>query len=171
MQSTVILYMAMTANGFIATNDDDTPWSDAVWNGYYELVKKYGNIVVGKRTYEFMQESDEFKKLGFPETVVVSTSSPQEQGKVNFVDSPRKSVEVLEQKGFQEIIVGGGSATNASFLKDGLIDEIVLDIDPLLFGTGIPLFAPAEIPTVRLEVKEVSQLSKNTLRVIYKVLK
>jgi len=167
----VVLYMAMTVNGYIAKENGDTPWSDAVWNGYYNFVKKRGNIILGKRTYELMKDANEFEKLNFPTTVVVS-NSPDKQGgdKTIFVPSPKEAVRVVKEKGFSEAIVGGGSKLNAGFLKEGLLDEIYLDIDPLLFGKGIKLFDETDTEA-KLELLAANNLSKNTLRLHYKVLK
>ena len=35
----VIMYMAMSLNGMIAKNNDDTPWSKVIWSGYYKIAK------------------------------------------------------------------------------------------------------------------------------------
>jgi len=41
---------------------------------------------------------------------------------------------------FEEVIVAGGGMLNASFIADNLVDEICLDIEPIILGEGIPLF-------------------------------
>lgn len=167
----VILYMAMSANGYIARENDETPWSDVVWNGYYEFIKERGNITLGKRTYELMKEVNEFEKLGHPTTVVVSNASGNKNGKtVTFVSSPQEALEVMKKKGVSEMVVGGGSTLNAGFLKEGLLDEIYLDIDPWLFGKGIKLFAETDTEA-KLRLLEVNKLSENTIRLHYEVLK
>lgn len=167
----IILYMTMTANGYIAKEDDETPWSDIVWESYCEFVKKRGNIVVGKRTYEIMKEANEFEKLGFPITVVVSDSTGDEGAdKIFFVSSPKEAVAVMKEKGMDEMVVGGGSTLNTGFLEDGLLDEIYLDIEPRLFGKGIKLFSDTDI-SVNLRLCEVAKLSKDVIRLHYRVLK
>ena len=60
----VILYMAMTANGMIARENDEAPWSKVVWREYYKFIKQNKNIIVGRRTYELMKNANEFEKLG-----------------------------------------------------------------------------------------------------------
>jgi len=167
----VILYMAMTANGYIAKENDETPWSDVIWGGYYEFVKKRGNIILGERTYELMKEVNEFEKLGFPITVVVSSSTDNKNDeRTTFVLSPKEAVAVMKEKDVSEVVVGGGSMLNAGFLKDGLLDEIYLDIDPWLFGKGIKLFAETNAEA-KLRLLEVSKLSENVIRLHYEVLK
>lgn len=167
----VILYMAMTVNGMIARENDETPWSDAEWKAYHSFVKRTGNLIVGRRTCEIMKQDGTFGKLGSPTTVVVSKSTPKrKESSFIFVTSPREAVSVLKEKGFKEAAVGGGSKLNAAFLKAGLIDEVWLDVEPLFFGKGIPLFAGIDAEA-KLKLLEVKNLSSNTLRIRYKVLK
>ncbi len=167
----VILYMAMTVNGYIAKENDDTPWSQDIWNGYYDFIKQRGNIILGYRTYEIMNGVNEFEKLNFPFTVVVSDKpNVATDPKIVFVSSPREAMEVIKNKGISEAVVAGGSTLNAGFLKDNLIDEIYLDVEPLIFGRGIPLFR-VDDTEAKLELLEVKNLSKNTIRLHYKVIK
>ena len=55
-------------------------------------------------------------------------------------------------------------------MKEKLVNEIILDIEPLLFGKGIKLFADEDFEA-KLELVEVKNLSKNTLQVKYDVKK
>ena len=49
----VVLYAAVTANGYIATEDDEVPHvSKIIWKSFYRNIKKHGNIIVGRRTFE-----------------------------------------------------------------------------------------------------------------------
>ena len=167
----VILYAATTANGYIAKENDETPWSDVIWNGYYDFVKKRGNIVLGKRTYELMKEVNEFEKLGFPITLVVSSVANNTNDKNTiFVSSPKEALAVMKERGINEVIVGGGSTLNAGFFKEGLLDEIYLDVDSWLFGKGIKLFADND-GEAKLKLLEVRKLSEDTVRLHYEVLK
>lgn len=162
----------MTVNGYIARENDETPWSNEIWQAYYELVKKRGNIIVGKRTYELMKLAGEFKELDYPLTIVVSSLVPPQQvsEKTIFVSSPQQALKILEEKGYQEVVLSGGAILNSSFLREGLIDEIYLDVEPLIFGRGIKLFAETEVET-KLELLETIKLSKNIIRLHYKVIK
>ena len=166
----IILYMAMTANGMIARENDDTPWSKEAWGEYYKFVKQKKNIIVGRRTYEMMKSVNEFEKLNNPATVVLSGKSHGIKNNMFFAKSPKEAVELLKKKGFEEIVVGGGGKCNASFLESGLIDEIYLDIEPFVFGNGIRLFSEIDAEA-GLNLIKVRKLSKNTLRLIYKVKK
>ncbi|MCX7778825.1 MAG: dihydrofolate reductase family protein [Patescibacteria group bacterium] len=168
----VILYATSTINGYIAKEKDETPWSNETWQAYYDLVKEKGNIIVGKRTYEIMKIIDEFEKLNYPFTVVVSSLVPPHQvnEKTIFVNTPREALEVLKSKGFKEVIVGGGGILNSSFLRGDLIDEIYLDLEPLIFGRGIKLFSETETEA-KLKLLAVKKITENVLRLHYQVVK
>ncbi|MBI2623464.1 MAG: dihydrofolate reductase [Candidatus Liptonbacteria bacterium] len=169
----IILYMAITANGYIARENGDTPWSEEEFKAYYGFVKERGNVMVGWNTYELMKSGGEFEKCGNPFVVIVSRDNKnknENEANACCASSPREAVEVLAGKGFKEVVVGGGGTLNAGFLKGGLIDELILDVEPLIFGKGIKLFKDTDMEA-RLELLETRALSKNTVRLRYKVVK
>lgn len=51
--------------------------------------------------------------------------------------------ELKEQSGENIWLVGGGDLFR-SFLKEGLVDEIILTVAPTILGTGIPLFKESD---------------------------
>lgn len=69
----VILYMAISANGMIAKNDDNTNWISKIeWNSYSTAVKKAGCLVTGHRTYDILTRQEEFSELKEIRLIVVS---------------------------------------------------------------------------------------------------
>jgi len=167
----VILYMAMTVNGYIARENDETPWSDIEWESFTEMIKKVGNYVMGRRTYETSLKAGVFP---YPCLSIVMTKEPIENkwgDQVIFTDkSPQDVLKLLGEKGFDTAFVGGGGQINASFMKENLVDEIYLDIEPLVFGKGIKLFADADFEA-KLELIGTQQLSENEIQLHYRVKK
>lgn len=168
----MILYMAMTINGMIARENDDTPWSDEVWQGYQAMVKDAGNIIVGVRTYEIMlKEEGEFENIGDPFTAVVSDDPKKkiENSKHVFVASPQEAITAIKNKGFRTALLGGGAILNTSFIREKLVDEIIIDIEPLMSGKGVPFLKPEEldIEVGLIEVKQVGE--SNTVQLHYRV--
>jgi dihydrofolate reductase len=99
-------------------------------------------MVIGRGTYE--------KVLSFPEwpykkkVFVLSTSLKQIPGTLNekatlVAMKPAALLNYLSDKGFSNIYVDGGKVIQ-SFLKEDLIDELIITRVPELIGTGIPLF-------------------------------
>ncbi|MDP3014847.1 MAG: dihydrofolate reductase family protein [bacterium] len=163
----VILYMAITANGYIAKENNETPWSNEEWESFSEKAKEIKNLIIGRKTFEIMNNEAEFQKIGNPFTVIVSNEKDNNSN-FAFVESPEKALELLEEKGFEQALVAGGGMLNSSFLQKGLIDEIYLDVEPFLFGSGIKLFAENDYEA-KLELLSTKQLSKNTIQLHYKV--
>lgn len=166
----VVLYMAMTVNGMIAGEDDRTPWSEEEWESYNSIVKKFGNLVIGRRTYDLMSRDDSFSKLNNPAVVVLTSKKLKYEGNAIFVKSPIDAIEVLGERGFKEILIGGGGKVNSSFLKKCLVDEIILDVEPLVFGKGIRLFAEDDFEA-KLKLLKTKKLSDNTIQLRYKVMR
>lgn len=55
-------------------------------------------------------------------------------------------------------------------MKEGLVDEIYLDIEPIVLGKGIQLFEDADFES-KLELLETRKFSNNEIQLHYKVLK
>lgn len=165
--------MGISINGYIAKENGDSEWtSDEDLKGFYEHSKKAGNIIMGANTFKVTCDYGYFP---FPDALnAVVTHRPLENKwgeKVIVTDkSPKEVLEMLKGKGFSEAFIAGGGKLNASFMKEGLIDEIYLDVEPLLLGKGIQVFAPENFE-YDLELIEVKNLNKNTVQLHYKVKK
>ncbi len=166
-----ILYMAMTANGYIARSDDTTPWSDEEWVAFTEKVKRVGNMIVGKRTYGIMNRDGNFEALGNPFVVVVSTGAESDTGyPAEFAGSPEEALDIVRKQGFDEALVAGGATLNASFMHAGLIDEIILDVESFIFGEGVKVFSEGDFEC-RLKLIETKRIAEDTLQLHYAVMK
>jgi len=162
--------MAITANGYIAKENDDTPWSDEEWEAFNEIVKRTKNEVIGRRTLELFGEKG-IEAMGSPFIVVLSSKESTNHNKnIKFVSTPQEALKLLKEQGFEEALVAGGSILNTSFMKEGLVDEIYLDVEPFIFGKGIPLFQPEGFE-YKLELLETNKLSSQTIQLHYKVIK
>jgi dihydrofolate reductase len=165
----VILYMEMTVNGMVAKSNDETPWSDELWKAYQEMVKNVKNMIVGRKTYQLMVEADEFATIDNPFTVVLTSQNfvPQTKNTVT-AHFPQEALKLVEEKGFTETIIGGGGKLNSSFMREGLVDEIYLDIEPMVFGQGIALFEANEFE-YGLKLLGIKKLSDSSIQLHYAI--
>ena len=145
MKTTV--YVGTSLDGFIARKDGDIDWlvkyqNKEVHESYNEFINRIDAMVIGRGTYE--------KVLSFPEwpykkkVFVLSTSLKQITGTLNekatlIAMKPAVLLNYLSDKGFSNIYVDGGKVIQ-SFLKEDLIDELIITRVPELIGSGIPLF-------------------------------
>jgi dihydrofolate reductase len=83
-------------------------------------------------------------------------------------DDVAKTVrEMKAQDGKGICVVGGGELAHALFEAD-LIDEVGVNIHPVLLGSGIPLFLGCR-HQIDLELVECKQLEKSCVYVLYRV--
>jgi dihydrofolate reductase len=169
----VVLYMAITINGLIAKENDDVSFvSAAEWKNFNRMIRKAGNIIIGRRTYDLMRKSSELPKYKNTKIVVVTHKPKKVSGK-NIVftdDSPNEIIKMLRNDGFKIALVAGGGKLNSSFMKAGVVDELYLDLEPTILGKGIKLFADANFEK-KLKLVSVKHFSKNEVQLHYKVAK
>jgi dihydrofolate reductase len=70
--------------------------------------------------------------------------------------------------GYTSVLLGGGSFLNSLFLEKKLISEIVLTIEPKIFGAGLSLFN--KDLDADLKLLEIRNLNENTVMLHYQVL-
>mgnify|MGYP001558729712 FL=1 len=162
--------MAITANGMIATASDDTSWvSSTEWKSFSRRIGKVGNMIIGSRTYEIMQKKREFDRLQGVKVVVLSRTARKLRPGFSSAASPQSALAMLRSWGFTTVMVCGGGTVNASFMKEKLIDEMCLDVEPVILGKGIPLFRNADFQA-KLRLQEITRLSRNEIQLRYRLL-
>lgn len=75
----------------------------------------------------------------------------------------------LSARGHQRCALLGGAQIHSLFLKAGLVDELWLTIEPMLFGMGTPLIA--EAVDIRLKRLSTENLTADTALLKYEVLR
>ncbi|MSR84855.1 dihydrofolate reductase [Candidatus Uhrbacteria bacterium] len=168
-----VLYMGMSVNGFIAKKDGNSQWtSEEDLKGFFEHSKSAGNIIMGKNTY---LEALRYGYFPFPEALNIIVSHEPIKNtwndRVLTTDKPPQEIlRLLEARGFTTAFLAGGGQLNRSFIKEKLIDEIYIDVEPFVFGQGIPIFAEGDF-AVDLELLEVKKINIHTIQLHYQVLK
>lgn len=169
----LILMMAMTADGIIAKNSKHlTDWtSPADKKAFFSETKKHGVIIIGSSTFDTIKRPLP-KRLNIVLTLHPEKYSSQEiPGLLEFMNNrPNEILSYLENKGYRSAVLGGGPTTNAGFLKAGIVDEILITIEPKIFGNGMT-FAQGDDFNLKLELLGTKLLDKNSLQLHYKVIK
>jgi len=162
----VTMMMAITVDGKIAK--DKTQFAD--WTSredkklFVELSKLHGVVMMGENTFKTFPAP-----LKDRLNVVFSEDSHEEISGVKWVKGePSEVLNDLEKMGYKSALLGGGSFLNSLFLEKKLINEIVLTIEPKIFGSGLSLFN--RDLDVNLKLLEVKNLNDNTLMLRYQVL-
>lgn len=170
----VILHMAISLNGIIATPDNQEEFlSHANWIEFVKAVKKSGCLIWGRKTYELVRLWEKSYLEPFKNIVKVIISRDKnlklDSGFI-LAGSPQEALQLLKIKGFKKVILTGGATNNSAFAKLNLIDEVILDIEGVIVGKGIPLFYPEGFE-LKLHLKSVEKVTDNIIQVHYKVVK
>ncbi len=165
----VVLFAAMSADGFIGQDSEhrSLDWrSKADAKFFIEQTKKLGIIVMGSTTYKTFR----VKQAPPGRRLIVYTTKPNSITGENVEttsEAPHALVKRLANEGGTGIAVGGGATINKLFVDSGLVDELYLTIEPVLFGKGVPLFSG--VMDKKLTLVDTRNLSDNTVLLHYAV--
>jgi dihydrofolate reductase len=81
---------------------------------------------------------------------------------------PEQVLKELEKEGYNEAVLGGGAFLNGLFMEKQLVNEIVVTLEPKIFGAGLSLFD--RDLDVDLELKKMKKINENSIVLKYKVL-
>ena len=141
----VTLYMAASVNGMIARKDGGEDFlSDTNWDTLVELAEDAGAFIVGRRTLEAVASMDglSFDTINAVKIVVTKEVGFQSPDGWEVASSPRVALEKVQDADIEHVILSGGAKLNSSFMDEGLIDDMILNIEPVLVGEGISIFSP-----------------------------
>jgi len=150
------VFIATSLDGFIARKDGSIAWLEEQVaraagmdaggedHGYADFVAGMDGIIMGRRTFEKVLTFDTWP---FDKPVVVLSHSlvaadlpPDIAGKVTLLNlSPVAVVRYLAGRGWKHAYIDGGQVIQ-SFLREGLISDLVITRIPILLGDGTPLF-------------------------------
>ena len=140
-------HVAATLDGFIAhpdsTIDGFLEEGEHVTEYLESLRNDYDIVLMGRRTYEFGFQFGVTNPYPWMKQYVVSRTMEE---------SPDPNVELVSQniidlvRGLKEetgrdIYLCGGADLAGSLIASGLVDEIILKLNPVVFGSGISLFS------------------------------
>ncbi len=146
IERTVILYIAMSLDGYIARVDNTIDWLSVVEQqgedyGYSDFVGSVDTVIMGRKTYEkVLTFGGEFPHKGRMCYVLSRTQSGTNEHVTFFNGAAADLVRKLKQKGGANIFVDGGADVVNSLMTVNLIDKFVLSVIPVFLGSGIPLF-------------------------------
>ena len=176
----IIVWVAMSADGFIARLDGSVDWLDRPRpKGNYGMGAFYKSIdttLWGRKTCDMALD---YQKKGVPGTAfdtrvknyVFTHALPQSPppAGVEFVTEQIKAfaTRLRAEKG-KHIWIMGGAGIIASFLDAGAIDEFVILVIPKFIGEGIPLLAPAR-RTVPLKLISSTNFPDGVVKLHYAV--
>lgn len=149
------VFIATSIDGFIADKNGGIDWLNSIPNpdnidmGYVSFMESVDAILMGRNTFETVCSFDMDWPYSIPVFVLSNSLKevPEEyHNKVFLVSGGLDNVlDSIHQRGFYSLYIDGG-ATIQSFLKEDLIDDLILSTIPVVLGEGIPLFSSLSEP-------------------------
>jgi len=164
--------LANSLDNFIARSDHGTDW--LVWDNEVAAIsaeywKTIDTVVMGRKTYEVAVKLGTTSYPGAKNYVFSRTLEPKPGADVEIIsEDPVAFMRRLKQQPGKGICVLGGGELAHTLLQAGVIDQIGLNIQPVLLGSGIPLFHGME-KQLDLELLESRQLKCGSVYVRYRV--
>ena len=176
----IIVYIATSADGYIARPDGDVEWlnrrPNTVDYGMRAFYSTIDTILWGRKTYDWMLNYH--RRAGGKGAIfdtklanyVFSRKPPKRPAPgVEFVTEPVKAfARRLRARPGKHIWMMGGGGLIASFLDAGEIDEFDIHVIPTLIGEGIPLVAPRH-RDVALRLRSARKYPDGVVRLRYQV--
>ncbi|MDI2585617.1 dihydrofolate reductase family protein [Psychrobacillus sp. NEAU-3TGS] len=164
-QRKAVMFIATSLDGYIATKDDSLEWLFKVEgegdNGYSDFYDTVDTVIMGRRTYDWLleQELESFPYEG-KECYVFSRTESQDNENVQFFNGDVVGfTNQLKNKEGKNIWVMGGGDLIHSFMKEELVDELIITVSPVIIGKGIPLFKEIDFET-ELTLKSVRRFNQ-----------
>lgn len=143
---TVTYGAACSLDHYIAREDgavDWLHWSNdvaAIMAAYWKTID---TILMGRKTYDVAAGSQSPAMRGMKGYVFSRTLTGQPAGGMERVTGDAvEFVRALKQQPGKGICMMGGGDLARSLFEADLIDEVGLNVQPVLLGSGIPLFQP-----------------------------
>jgi len=182
----VTLGLASSLDNYIARKDggsDWLTWDNEVAEISKEFMKTVDTILIGRKTYEVMRASGQNSYPGAMNYVFSRSKKrlsefnnrirPGKAGakrpKIEFISEDAAAfVRKLKDRNGKGIVVFGGGELARSLFAADLIDEIVLNIQPVLLGSGIPLFHPIK-DQINVTLVRSQRLNNGSIVLTYRV--
>lgn len=165
----VLVYIASSQDGYIAREDGSVDWlPESSESGYDAFYKSIDTVIMGKTTYEQVLTFGAYPYKG-KKSFVFSKNQLNSDENAEFVSDVEKFVKDGFPGAGENIWLVGGAKIIASFLKQGIVDEIIITKIPVQIGKGIPLFHNPEDET-KLELIKSEKFGQ-LVDLHYKVLK
>jgi dihydrofolate reductase len=146
----IIVYIATSADGYIARKDGTFDWLDRPRPkrnyGGEEFFRTIDTILWGRKTLDVAMAMGGLSIFGPKVRNYVFTRTPpvEDPDGVEYVREPIEPfVKRLRAAKGKHIWMMGGAGIIASFLDAGAIDEFIIHVVPVMIGEGIPLVEPA----------------------------
>jgi dihydrofolate reductase len=162
----ISLVAAMSADAKIAESSEQNSldWTSKEDTKFFiRKTKEAGVVIMGRKTFDTIGKGLKGRRI----IVMTRQEGLVFDGEgVEYTNlSPKELVEQLESEGAEHAVLGGGAAIYGQFLKEGLVTDVHLTIEPVMFGGGVPLAEGFD--RISMKLKEIEKLNDHTVMLHY----
>jgi dihydrofolate reductase len=138
------VFIATSLDGFIARPDGRLDWLEPMHvpgedHGYRAFFDAVDTIVVGRGTYDVVTGFAEWPYAGKHVVVLTHRPAPARHEETFVAAEPEALLARLAREGARRVYVDGGDVISR-FVARGLVDDLTLNVVPIVLGDGIRLF-------------------------------
>ena len=176
----VILLAAISVNGKIAEREGQTSldWtSKEDLRFFVDKTKEVGVLIMGRKTFDTIGKPLKGRRIIVMTRASVvgrdvsgptdwsplfPPTSQHNDGTVEFTgEQPRELLARLQNEGCDGVVIAGGSSVYSQFLREGLVTELYLTIEPVLFGEGVSLASGFD--RINLSLVDIQRLGEGSV--------
>lgn len=178
----VILFNLMSLDGFVAGKDGNIDWHnvDEEFNQFaIQQLGEAGGLIFGRVTYEMMasywptpaaiQDDPVVANAmnSLPKWVVSRTLDRADYQNTTLIKTdPVEAIAQLKQQSGKDLYVFGSANLSAALIHHHLIDEYRIIVNPVVLGSGIPLFQGVKEP-FRLKLTNSRSFANGNILLYY----
>lgn len=187
----VILGATMSIDGYIndRSGSDGALYTDFATflesKTLLETIRTTGAVVMGRNSFAMVEDPDtyadsyEFQVPIFVLTHVLPEKKPKENDRLTFtfvtdgIQSAIAQARAAASKAGPDKVVTviGGATTTRQCLQAGLVDELHVDVMPVLLGGGLRWFDDSGLETIQLERLKVVELPGGRTHLEFRVVR
>lgn len=167
----VSVYLASSVNGMISNKKGVPDWlSQEYGQGFWAIAQQTQAVIMGKTTYNILVPDNlPLKSEGTMVVLSHDTTAVPAQSNVLFTDKkPQEIVDTLRARGHREAVIIGGTQTVSEFIRAELVDELILVVEPVLFGMGLPMLRDVDLEP-ELTLLDMTKLNDDTVQLRYRL--
>lgn len=169
----ITIEMACSINGLIATEDGNEDFlSYRGWEIMLEFLREYDVLIWGRKTWDnIVSWGEEYiNDLKSINIIILSHEKYKNNfDNVKFSSSIEECLELCEKLNYKKILISGGATVNNEFMRRKIVDEIIINYNPYVLNSGIPLFA-GEFFENKLKLEKIKKEEEDILQVHYSVI-
>lgn len=148
----ITLYNVISKDGFVARKDGSEDFiPNNLWQNFLDLCLEYGTLVMGRKTYDAIQNYDDellipFEKLPIKKVIITTNREFHPKSGYTLARSPKDILAVSAK-----VLVSSGPTINNLLLGERLVDKVIFHEVPVSIGDGIRPFDQENITLLPTE--------------------